>query len=114
MSLRDLEAWFHREREALRARWVRGPVSLAAFEFLAFGIKQGWACLFGGLMLALILGVYLFYPANAPLHRFDVITLGAVAIQIGMIAFRLESWAEVRIIAVFHVVGTAMEIFKVH
>ena len=64
-------------------------------------------------MLALILGVYLFYPDSAPLHRFDVITLGAVAIQLGMIAFRLESWTEVRVIAVFHVVGTAMEVFKV-
>lgn len=27
---------------------VRGPVTLALFEFLSFGIKQGWACLFGG------------------------------------------------------------------
>ncbi len=113
MGLRELEARFHRERGALRAGWVRGPWSLAAFEFLSFGIKQGWACLFGGLMLTLILGVYLFYPDSAPLHRFDVITLGAVAIQLGMIGFRLESWAEVRVIAVFHVVGTAMEIFKV-
>jgi uncharacterized membrane protein YoaT (DUF817 family) len=37
-----------------------------------------------------------------------------VLIQLGMIAFKLESWAEVRVIAVFHVVGTVMEIFKVH
>ena len=26
------------------------------YEFLLFGFKQGWACLFGGLLLALLLG----------------------------------------------------------
>jgi len=110
----QLESEFHRHRASLRAMVVRGPWSGALFEFVAFGIKQAWACLFGGLMLALLLAVYLFYPDTAPVHRFDVITLGAVAIQIGMIAFRLESWDEVRVIAIFHLVGTVMEIFKVH
>ena len=28
-----------------------------AYEFLLFGLKQAWACLFGGLMLALIVGI---------------------------------------------------------
>jgi len=112
--LADLEAWLHSRREALRALAVRGPVSGALFEFVAFGIKQAWACLFGGLMLALLLASFLFYPDDAALARYDAITLGAVLIQLGMIAFKLESWAEVRVIAVFHVVGTVMEIFKVH
>lgn len=114
MRLNDLEAEFHRRREDLRAAVVRGPVTGAVFEFIAFGIKQAWACLFAGLMLALLLAVFFVYPETAPLHRFDVITLGAIAIQTGMILARLESWAEVRIIAVFHLVGTVMELFKVH
>lgn len=100
----------------VRARLERfqpppGPASWA-YEFLLFGFKQGWACLFGGLMLALLLGTHLFYPPDAPLARYDFLTLSAVAIQIGMIAFRLESWREVKVIAVFHVVGTVMELFK--
>jgi uncharacterized membrane protein YoaT (DUF817 family) len=61
-----------------------------------------------------LLASFLFYPDDAVLARYDAITLGAVLIQLGMIAFKLESWAEVRVIAVFHVVGTVMEIFKVH
>ena len=65
-------------------------------------------------MLALLLGTFLFYPDDAPLSRYDLITLGAIAIQIGMVAFKLESWDEVRVICAFHVVGTIMEIFKVH
>jgi uncharacterized membrane protein YoaT (DUF817 family) len=88
-----------------------GPASWA-YEFLLFGFKQGWACLFGGLMLALLLATHFFYPKDAALARYDFLTLSAIAIQIGMIAFRLESWREVKVIAVFHVVGTIMELFK--
>ena len=82
------------------------------YEFLLFGFKQGWACLFGGLLLALLLGTHLFYPDDAPLHRYDFLTLAAIAIQVGMLAFRLETWREARVILIFHVVGTVMELFK--
>ncbi|WP_285710012.1 DUF817 domain-containing protein [Erythrobacter oryzae] len=82
------------------------------YEFLLFGFKQGWACLFGGLLLALLLGTHLFYPDTAPLHRYDFLTLAAISIQAGMLAFRLETWREARVILIFHVVGTVMELFK--
>ena len=52
------------------------------FEFLLFGFKQGWACLFGALLLALLLGTHLFYPADAALARYDFLTLAAIATQI--------------------------------
>ena len=109
-----LEAWFHTQRERFRARWVRGPLSGALYEFLAFGVKQGWACLFGGLMLALLLATFLVYPDEAPLARYDFLTLAAILIQVGMLAAKLETWEEARVIAVFHVVGTVMEVFKVY
>lgn len=82
------------------------------FEFLLFGFKQAWACLFGGLMLALLLATHLFYPADAPLARYDFLTLAALSIQIAMLALRLETLAEARVILAFHVVGTIMELFK--
>jgi uncharacterized membrane protein YoaT (DUF817 family) len=85
---------------------------LALYEFLLFGFKQGWACLFGGLLLALLLGTHLFYPDSAPLHRYDFLTLAAIAIQGAMLAFRLETWREARVILIFHAVGTVMELFK--
>jgi uncharacterized membrane protein YoaT (DUF817 family) len=112
--LAGLESRLHGLRTALHERFVRGPWSLAVFEFIAFGVKQAWACLFGGLMLVLLLASFLFWPDDATLARYDAITIGAVLIQIAMLAFRLESWAEARVIAVFHLVGTVMEIFKVH
>jgi len=88
-----------------------GPPSWL-YEFALFVFKQGWACLFGALMLALLLATHFFYPADAPLARYDFLTIAALAIQIAMLAFRLETWDEAKVILAFHVVGTAMEVFK--
>jgi len=82
------------------------------YEFALFTFKQGWACLFGALMLALLLATHLFYPADAPLARYDFLTLAALVIQLGMLGFRLETLDEAKVILAFHVVGTAMELFK--
>ena len=35
-------------------------------------------------------------------------------IQALLLAFRLESWTEAKVILFFHVTGTVMEIFKIH
>ena len=64
-------------------------------------------------MLALLLGTFLFYPTDAPLSRYDFITISALFIQILMLVLKLETWEEARVIFVFHIVGTVMEIFKV-
>lgn len=81
-------------------------------EFLVFGLKQAWACLFGGAMLALIIATRLFWPEDATLARYDFLFLAALAIQLAMLAIRLETLAEAKVILIFHVVGTAMELFK--
>jgi uncharacterized membrane protein YoaT (DUF817 family) len=96
----------------IAARAGESPAGTFAYEFVRFGVKQGWACLFGGLMLGLIIATFLFYPEDAALPRYDFLTLAAIAIQIGMLAFRLETVEEAKVILVFHIVGTAMEIFK--
>jgi uncharacterized membrane protein YoaT (DUF817 family) len=98
----------------LRARpWVaKGPWHRRAYEFLLFGLKEAWACLFGGTMLALLVGTHLFWPAHFPLARYDFLVLAALAVQAVLLALRLERWEEARVIFVFHVVGTVMELFK--
>ena len=83
-----------------------------AYEFLLFGLKQAWACLFGGAMLALIIATRLWWPDDAPIHRYDALVVGALALQALLLATRLERWDEALVIAIFHVVGTAMEVFK--
>lgn len=82
------------------------------FELGLFVLKQGWACLFGALMLGLLLATHLLYPADASLARYDFLTMAAIAIQVGMVAFRLETLNEAKVILAFHVVGTVMELFK--
>ena len=91
---------------------ARGPAAHFAYEFVRFGVKQAWACLFGALMLGLLVATHLFYPKGAALARYDFLVLAAVAIQLAMIAFKLETWEEAKVILIFHVVGTVMEIFK--
>src|SRR5262245_58672536 len=99
--------------EARIGAWAeQRTATLVLYEFTRFGIKQGWACLFGALMLALLIGTHLFYPRGAVLSRYDFLVLAAVAIQGAMLAFRLETWEEAKVIFIFHVVGTAMEVFK--
>lgn len=108
----QLETWLHARREAWRAAFVRGKFTGFLFEFVSFGVKQAWSCLFGGLMLALLLVTFLVYPADAALPRYDFLTLAALGIQAAMLATKLETWEEARVIFAFHVVGTIMELFK--
>ncbi len=110
----DPKTFLHAQRTALHKRYVKGWRSQALFEFISFGIKQAWACLFGGLMIALLIGTFLFYPDDALLKRYDFITISAICIQALMLLFKLETWEEARVILIFHIVGTVMEIFKVH
>jgi uncharacterized membrane protein YoaT (DUF817 family) len=83
-----------------------------AYEFLLFGLKQAWACLFGGLMLALLIGTRMFWPEGAALHRYDFLVVAALAIQLTLLALRMEHPDEALVILIFHIVGTGMELFK--
>lgn len=101
-------------REARLGAWfsARGPAMAGLYEFLRFGTKQGWACLFGGILLALIIATRLWYPQHAALPRYDALVIAAALVQIALLAFRLETLEEAKVILIFHIVGTAMELFK--
>jgi uncharacterized membrane protein YoaT (DUF817 family) len=81
-------------------------------EFVVFGLKQGWACIFGAALLAVLMAARLWYPDGAGLARNDFLTLAAVLIQVLMVVFKLETLRELRVIILFHLVGTVMELFK--
>jgi uncharacterized membrane protein YoaT (DUF817 family) len=93
-------------------RMPKRGLSGALVEFVVFGLKQGWACLYGGALLALIVGTKWFWPEGAPLARYDFLFIAALGLQLALLAARLEQPAEALVILIFHVVGTAMEIFK--
>ncbi len=90
-----------------RRRWTS-----ALYEFLRFGVKQGWACLFGGIAVFLMIATWWFYPASATLARYDFLFLCMVAVQAALLAGKLETLDEAKVILTYHLVGTAMEIFK--
>lgn len=113
MSLKDkikarvaaFDAWARPWAE--RSKW-NGWI----YEFLLFGLKQAWACLFGGLMLALILGTRFLWPEQTFITRYDFLVLASLTIQGVLLATKLERWDEAAVILIFHIVGTAMEVFK--
>jgi uncharacterized membrane protein YoaT (DUF817 family) len=81
-------------------------------ELIMFGLKEGWACLFGGAMVALMVLTRLLWPEDATLGRYDVLFLSALLLQCLFLVLRLETWREALVILIFHVVGTLMELFK--
>lgn len=102
--LPNLERWLNK---GLSERLTKGLV-----EFLVFGIKQAWACLFGGLLLLGMMVTGYAYPDAAPIARYDFLVLYAVAIQALFLITKLERPSEAIVILIFHIVGTAMEVFK--
>lgn len=92
--------------------WLRRYFPLWIVEFVLFGAKLAWASLFAGLLLCAIILTKLGYPENALLTRYDFLVIFALVIQILMVTFRLESMSEVKVILLFHISGTLMEIFK--
>jgi uncharacterized membrane protein YoaT (DUF817 family) len=117
MSARAPSVWpliarFHAHEARLGALAQRHRASAFVYEFLRFGVKQGWACLFGGALVALLVATHYLYPQNVPLSRYDFLFIAALAIQCAMLGFRLETLDEAKVILIYHVIGTAMELFK--
>lgn len=110
----SVEAIIDAAAHRILARLPQSGFAGGLVEFLVFGIKQAWACLFGGAMLAAIMLTRFYWPDGSFLARYDFLFLVALIIQIGMLAFKLETWGEAKVILIFHVVGTIMEIFKTH
>lgn len=105
-----IDRWAQRRTSTLAT--AGGTRRARLVELVVFGLKQAWACVFGAVMLVLLVTARMLYPDDAPLARADALVLAAVAVQVAMLALRLESLREMGVIALFHVVGTAMEVFK--
>lgn len=82
------------------------------YEFIVFGIKEARACIFAGSFFVL-----LFASNYIPLFgfaRYDFIFVAAVVLQIILYLTKVETWDEIKVIFLFHVLGTALELFKTH
>lgn len=82
---------------------------------IEFSYKAASAALFGILLL-------IAFAVTAPmgsdlflgLFRYDYLLLYALLIQICLLYLKLESWAEAKVIALFHLMAMVMEIFLTH
>lgn len=93
--------------------WARARLPKGLAGLVMFTLKQGWAALFGGLLLAAIIATKAVWQPDWALHRYDALFLIAIGLQAAFLWLRLETWEEARVIALFHLTGTAMEWFKV-
>ena len=96
--------------EPMLSRLLGPRIASGICEFLVFGIKQAASCVFAGSFLFL-----LAVSSHVSIHglaRYDFLFLSAIAIQIVLIAVRLENWREVAVLSLFHLIGMGLELFK--
>jgi uncharacterized membrane protein YoaT (DUF817 family) len=108
----ETKSRFHAVRVRLENHVPTSPAQARVWEFALFVFKQGWACLFGAVLLGLVLLTKWRWPAHAPLARYDFLFLAALGVQALLLILRMETVREAKVILVFHVVGTVMELFK--
>lgn len=82
--------------------------------FWHFTIKQASACIFGICLLIAMIGTRMIWQDDWGLARYDALLMIAIALQALFLMTGIESWEEARVILLFHLTGTAMEIFKVY
>jgi uncharacterized membrane protein YoaT (DUF817 family) len=79
-----------------------------------FAVRQGWASLFAGLMLAFLIVSAVVWQPDWPVHRYDMLFVAAVTLQVIFLVSGLETRSEAGVILLFHVAGTVMELFKTY
>jgi len=103
---------FHEVRLRLESHVATSRWNGFWWEFALFVFKQAWACLFGATLLTLVLITKWHWPHHAWLARYDFLFLAALALQVLLLLLRMETVREAKIILIFHVIGTLMELFK--
>lgn len=78
-------------------------------DFIVFGLKEARACIFAGSFFALL---FISHHVTFGLYRYDFLFVGAVVLQVILIATKLETWDEFKTIVLFHFLGFILEVFK--
>lgn len=77
-----------------------------------FGYKQALSCIFPVIIFGTLALTKVVEIPGLP--RYDLILLICILAQIGMLVSKLETWDELKVICVFHVIGLMLELYKVH
>lgn len=94
--------------------WLRARLPHVLIEAIMFVVKMGWAALFGGLLLIAMMFTNGIWQESWPIARYDALLAYALTLQILFLIFGLETFEEAKVILLFHLTGTLMEIFKLH
>lgn len=83
----------------------------ALLELLHFGYQQAMSCIFPvAIFGTLAISKWLNVPF---IYRYDLILLVLIVVQYLMYRSRLETLDEIKVICVFHIIGLALELYKV-
>lgn len=76
-----------------------------------FGYHQAMSCIFP---VIIFLTLAVTKVVDVPLiYRYDAILIVCLLAQVGMVVFKLETIDELKVICVFHLIGLALELYKV-
>ena len=80
------------------------------FELLQFGLKNARSCVFAVFIFAMLA---LSQAVPLPIARYDFLLIACLGMQGLMLATGLETRDELKVITLFHMLGLALELFKV-
>lgn len=81
-------------------------------QLFTFGYLQALACIFpAAIFIILAISTVIDIPF---IHRYDFILIMCVLVQIFMVSSKLETIDELKVITIFHIIGYALEVYKVH
>ncbi len=96
----------------------RPPLSrlrLAPLRLVQFAAIQLACCVFPiAVFVGLAASVLVWQRFQVPMARYDALLVYVVVVQLVLVAVGFESWRELLVICAFHLVGLALEVFKVH
>jgi uncharacterized membrane protein YoaT (DUF817 family) len=80
-------------------------------HLIIFAIQQLLCCIFPILIFAMLALSHLF---TGVIPRYDFMLIACVLIQAVLYIYKIETRDEVFVICIFHLLGLAMELFKIH
>lgn len=96
----------------LTQAWIPAPLRTGIERLAYFTMQEALSCIFPVLIfLTLAITKLVSIPG---LYRYDLILLVCLLTQAGMYLAGLETHDELKVIAVFHLLGITLELFKVH
>jgi len=90
----------------------RSRLKILARDFGQFVWLQALSSLFGISVFLILAFTRVVHIPGLP--RYDLIFILCLGVQCVLVRSKLETWDEVKVISLFHVIGLALEIYKIH